>query len=257
MTSRSAPLALRSASAAVFTILLTAGGLAVLAGRRRLLDAVRASGPDSPADLLVVAAASVSAAVLLWLGLGVTLAALAAVPDRSAGSPRQRPNTSPPAWSGGSLPPCSVPPWPPWPPPWLTRAVRSQRRPSRRRPARPRPAGGRPGLRRHGAPTGGRSRARPGPVDACRRSGSGVRRRIDDHPPPRFRRPRSPGRRKPRRVRRCWDPSARRRIPLRRAADPRRSPCSAVTASGSSRTGSSGPTRPPSRSPVSGHAGTP
>jgi nucleoid-associated protein YgaU len=81
MTIRLAPLALRSASAAVVTVLLTAGGvwLSWLAGGGSL-DAVRASGPDAPADLLVVGAAGVSAAVLLWLGLGVTLAALAAVP---------------------------------------------------------------------------------------------------------------------------------------------------------------------------------
>ena len=51
MTSRSAPLALRSASAAVFTILLTAGGLWLSWLAEAALDAVRASGPDSPADL--------------------------------------------------------------------------------------------------------------------------------------------------------------------------------------------------------------
>ena len=77
----SAPLARRSASAAIVAVLLTAGGVWLfwLAGGSSL-DAVRASGPDAPADLLVLGAAGVGAALLLWLGVGVTLAALAAIP---------------------------------------------------------------------------------------------------------------------------------------------------------------------------------
>jgi len=77
----SAPLARRSASAAIVAVLLTSGGawLFWLAGGSSL-DAVRASGPDAPADLLVLGAAGVGAALLLWLGVGVTLAALAAIP---------------------------------------------------------------------------------------------------------------------------------------------------------------------------------
>jgi nucleoid-associated protein YgaU len=81
MTAVSAPLARRSASAATVAVLLTAGGLWLfwLAGGSSL-DAVRASGPDAPADLLVLGAAGVGAALLLWLGVGVTLAALTAIP---------------------------------------------------------------------------------------------------------------------------------------------------------------------------------
>ena len=81
MSAGSAPLVRRSASAAVVAAVLTAGGVWLfwLAGGSSL-DAVRASGPDAPADLLVLGAAGVGAALLLWLGVGVTLAALAAIP---------------------------------------------------------------------------------------------------------------------------------------------------------------------------------
>jgi len=81
MKTGSTLLALRSASAAIVTVLLTAGAVWLfwLAGNSSL-NAVRASGPDAPADLLVVGAAGVGAVLLLWLGLGATLAALAAIP---------------------------------------------------------------------------------------------------------------------------------------------------------------------------------
>ena len=76
----SARVALRSATAAAFTGLLTMGGVGLfwLAGSGAL-DA-RTSGPDAPADLLVLGAAGAGAVLLLWFGLGATLAALATLP---------------------------------------------------------------------------------------------------------------------------------------------------------------------------------
>jgi nucleoid-associated protein YgaU len=44
------------------------------------LEAVRASGPDAPADVIVVAAAAAGLALLVWGALGVVVTALAAVP---------------------------------------------------------------------------------------------------------------------------------------------------------------------------------
>ena len=193
MNAGSAPLARRSASAAIVAVLLTAGGVWLfwLAGGSSL-DAVRASGPDAPADLLVVGAAGVGAALLLWLGVGVTLAALAAIPGAvgrisAAAAERVTPAAvrrvtavvlgatlataaTPMAHAGGSLS---------WRGPSTTIGQTS-------RPARPagHAAGTRPRLRRHRAPAGGRCRTRPGPTGAGLGPGSRFRRRVDDQSAP-------------------------------------------------------------------------
>ena len=72
---------LRSLVATAVTVVLAAWGLGLfwLAGSASLAS-VRASGPDDAADLLVLGAAAVGAAILAWLGLGVALSALAAAP---------------------------------------------------------------------------------------------------------------------------------------------------------------------------------
>lgn len=44
------------------------------------LEAVRDTGPDAPADLLVLGAAAVGLLLVLWLGVGVLLAGLATLP---------------------------------------------------------------------------------------------------------------------------------------------------------------------------------
>ena len=71
----------RSAFAAVVAVTACALGVRLfwLTGADALTSA-RASGPDAPADLLVVAAAGVGTALLVWLAVGVVLAALAALP---------------------------------------------------------------------------------------------------------------------------------------------------------------------------------
>ena len=71
----------RSAVLATGSLLLCAGGLRLCwmlaAGP---LEAIQASGPDAPDDLIVVGTAAVGSVLLAWLGLGVMLAALAAAP---------------------------------------------------------------------------------------------------------------------------------------------------------------------------------
>ena len=169
MSAGSAPLVRRSASAAVVAAVLTAGGMWLfwLAGGSSL-DAVRASGPDAPADLLVLGAAGVGAALLLWLGVGVTLAALAAIPGAvgriSAAAAERVTPAAVRRFDGG---PCSEQPWRPRQRPWRTRAGRSPgRRPSRRRSARPaRPAvPARQSRRRHPTPPSASPRARRWPM---------------------------------------------------------------------------------------------
>lgn len=57
------------------------------------LDSARASGPDAPADLLVVGAAAAGVVLVAWLATGLVLAALAAVPGavgRCAGAAADR-----------------------------------------------------------------------------------------------------------------------------------------------------------------------
>jgi len=69
--------------------LVVAGGALLLCGLAlrafsaagaAALDAVRESGPDAPADLLVLGAAAAGLLLVLWLGLGVLLAILATLP---------------------------------------------------------------------------------------------------------------------------------------------------------------------------------
>lgn len=71
----------RSAFAAVVAVAACTLGVRLfwLTGADALRSA-RASGPDAPADLLVVAAAGIGTALLVWLAVGVVLAALAALP---------------------------------------------------------------------------------------------------------------------------------------------------------------------------------
>ncbi len=81
METRSASSLRRSATAAAATLLLSAAGLWAfwVAGAGSLTE-VRSTGPDAAEDLLVLGAAGVGAALLAWLGLGVTLSALGAAP---------------------------------------------------------------------------------------------------------------------------------------------------------------------------------
>ncbi|MEP6648739.1 MAG: LysM peptidoglycan-binding domain-containing protein [Lapillicoccus sp.] len=77
----SVPRILRSSAAAAAVLLLGGGGLRLFwMAATASLDSARASGPDAPADLLVLGASAVGAALLAWLGLGVALALLAAMP---------------------------------------------------------------------------------------------------------------------------------------------------------------------------------
>ncbi len=94
MTRTSAARAARSVTAV--SVLTIAGAAVVrlfwLAGLDALSSA-RASGPDAPADLLVVGAAAVGIVLVAWLAIGLVLAALAAVPGvvgRCAGAAADR-----------------------------------------------------------------------------------------------------------------------------------------------------------------------
>ncbi|HEY6741352.1 MAG TPA: hypothetical protein VI110_03265 [Lapillicoccus sp.] len=72
---------MRSAAVATCALLVSLGGLRLCwAAAASPLEAVRASGPDAPDDLIVVGAAAGGAVLLAWLGLGAMLAALAATP---------------------------------------------------------------------------------------------------------------------------------------------------------------------------------
>ena len=71
----------RSAALATCALLVCTGGLRLCwAAAASPLEAVQASGPDAPVDLIVVGAAAGGALLLAWLGLGAMLAALAATP---------------------------------------------------------------------------------------------------------------------------------------------------------------------------------
>jgi len=77
----SATLTVRSATVATGALLLCGGGLRLCwMAAAGALEAVQASGPDAPEDLIVFGVAAGSAVILAWLGLGVMLAALTAAP---------------------------------------------------------------------------------------------------------------------------------------------------------------------------------
>ena len=103
METGSASVALRSATAAAVAVVLTAGGLwAVLAGRSRLADGGPGQRPGRCRPTSSFSgAAGVGAVLLAWLGLGVTLSALAAAPGAVGRLPRRRPSASPRPRSGG------------------------------------------------------------------------------------------------------------------------------------------------------------
>ena len=68
------------AVSALVVLLCGAAFRAFSAAAVSALEAVRESGPDAPADLLVLGAAAVGLLLVLWLGLGVLLAILATLP---------------------------------------------------------------------------------------------------------------------------------------------------------------------------------
>ena len=85
----SATLTVRSATIATGALLLCGGGLRLCwMAAAGALEAVQASGPDAPDDLIVFGAAAGSAVILAWLGLGVMLAARTAdIAEEWRGSP--------------------------------------------------------------------------------------------------------------------------------------------------------------------------
>jgi nucleoid-associated protein YgaU len=94
MDAEAATRTVRSAVVAAGTLVLCVGGLRLCwmlaAGP---LQAIQASGPDAPDDLIVVGAVALGAILLAWLGLGAMLAALAAAPGtvgRMAGTASAR-----------------------------------------------------------------------------------------------------------------------------------------------------------------------